>query len=92
MKTLLIITTCFSIAFSATAQAWQQLTLPTTQDIVSSSFINDSEGWIGFENASPITTLYHTADGGNTWNPVAVNGSPTGTSYACFISPLKGLW
>lgn len=90
MRALLIYTFFLALTIPLNAQSWQKLALPTTQDIASSSFINDSEGWIGFENASPVTTLYHTADGGNTWSAVAISGSPTGTSYVCFISALKG--
>ena len=90
MKPLLLIITCLSIAFSSTAQIWQQLNLPTTKDIVSSSFVSDDEGWIGFENAAASTTLYHTSDGGNSWAPVSVNGAGSGTSYVCFVSALEG--
>ena len=76
--------------FQLKAQNWQTLNLPTTSNIKSSSFINDDEGWIGFDNASAATSLYHTGDGGITWNAVSVPGANSGTSYVDFVNEFTG--
>jgi len=80
MKKISIAISFFLLINEANAQAWQLLDIPTSNDIRSSSFVNDSVGWIGFENASYITTLYHTSDRGDSWDAVGVPGAGTGTS------------
>ncbi|HUM47250.1 MAG TPA: YCF48-related protein, partial [Chitinophagales bacterium] len=71
------------------AQNWIQLTVPTTADIKSSSFISDHEGWIGTDNSGQAY-IHHTADSGTTWNAIAVTGGSGGTSYVCFVSSSVG--
>jgi len=69
---------------------WTQLTIPTTQDIKSSSFINDDEGWIGTVNSGSTVVIYHTADGGNSWNSDTITGASGGTSYLDFANSSIG--
>jgi photosystem II stability/assembly factor-like uncharacterized protein len=79
-----------SICLSSHAQTWQQLTIPTTANIHSSSFITDDEGWIGTDNTSSSAVIYHTSDGGASWNPITIDGASGGSSYLTFVSPSEG--
>lgn len=90
MKPLLLTAVLLFTIFGSSAQNWEQLTIPTTQDIVSSSFVSDTEGWIGFKNASSTATIYHTTDGGANWSAISVPGSSPGSSYVCFVTSSTG--
>src|SRR5262245_26151528 len=84
---------CFTLLvsflfFKSNAQ-WEQIAMPTTKDIISSSFVSDDEGWIGTSNTG-IPTIYHTADGGATWNSLTITGASGGSSYLCFADSLTG--
>ena len=70
----------FSFTYSLHAQ-WQQLSVPTTQDIKSSSFISDDEGWIGTVNSGSPVVIFHTTDGGETWEDDTIVGASGGTTY-----------
>jgi uncharacterized delta-60 repeat protein len=87
-KTITLLCALCAVTISP-AQNWIQLTVPTTEDIRSSSFISDNEGWIGTDNTGQAI-IYHTSDSGTTWNTINVTGAFGGTSYLCFTSPLKG--
>ncbi|HUM45691.1 MAG TPA: YCF48-related protein [Chitinophagales bacterium] len=70
-------------------QNWQPLQIPTDQDIWSSSFISDDEGWIGTENDS-IAIIFHTVDKGETWNADTIQEATGGISFIDFTSSLTG--
>lgn len=88
MRIILSICFLFSILFSK-AQ-WIQLNVPTSANIISSSFISDDEGWVGITTSGPYALIFHTSDGGITWIPDTIDGGSGGNSYIEFASSLTG--
>ena len=69
-----------------TYSQWEQLSIPTSKNIYSSSFINDSVGWIGIENNSNNAKFYHTTDAGDSWQQGSINDAAGGITYLKFVS------
>ncbi len=65
--------------------SWQKIGPTTSDRVVGIYFLNPQQGWIATVNAAPAPTMasttmtiYHTADGGSTWNPSVLTAHPVG--------------
>jgi uncharacterized delta-60 repeat protein len=87
---LISITLIAQLCGQLNAQTWETLSVPTTKDVISSSFINDVEGWIGTVNTGSYAIIFHTTDGGATWNADTIDNASGGSTYVCFADSSNG--
>jgi photosystem II stability/assembly factor-like uncharacterized protein len=60
-------------ATSDGGQNWTQLP-PTPQPIEELSFVDTNNGWaIGLSNATTLSPVLHTTDGGHTWQQITAS-------------------